>query len=92
MWKFRYLKCLKRWKFGGNILSNWNKRQLEQVFYADVEIKERLDVFGKKEDANVAKFEMARWLLGVIYHIYKGQEPPFITLGESTKGGLRYLI
>jgi len=88
MWKFRCLKCLKRWKFGGNITSKWYKQPLEQALCIDVVIREQLDVFGKKEDANVAKFAMARWLLSVIYHIYKGPELPFISLGESTKGGL----
>ena len=63
MWKFRCLKCLKRWKFGGNITSKWYKQPLEQALCADVVIREQLDVFGKKEDANVAKFAMARWLL-----------------------------
>jgi len=75
MWKFRYLKCLKRCQFGGNITLDWYKRQLEQAFYADVEIKERLDVFRKKEDANVAKTAMVRWLLGVVYHALKGRRP-----------------
>jgi len=48
-----------RWKFGGNITTNWYKKQLEQTSYADVEIKERLDAFRKKKDANVAKTAMA---------------------------------
>ena len=75
MWKFRCLKCLKRWKFGGNITSNWHNKQLEQTSYADVEIKERLDAFRKKKDANVAKTAMARWLLSVVYHVLKERRP-----------------
>ena len=57
---------------------NWHKRQLEQAFYADVERKERLDVFRKKEDANVAKTAMVRWLLSVVYHVLK-ERRPYIT-------------
>ena len=51
---------------------------MEQASYADVEIKERLDVFRKKEDANVAKTAMARWLLSVVYHALK-ERRPYIT-------------
>ena len=92
MWKFRYLKCLKRWKFGGNITLNWNKKQLEQAFYDDVERKERLDVFRKKEDANVAKTAMVRWLLSVVYHVLKERRPYLAAYNMLAKNRSRLLF
>jgi transposase len=57
--------------------------------YADVEIKERLDIFRKKKSANVAKTAIARWLLKIVYHVLK-ERRPYITAYKTAKVGAAF--
>ena len=57
--------------------------------YADAEIKERLDIFRKKKNANVAKTAISRWLLKVVYHVLR-ERRPYITAYKTAKVGAAF--
>jgi transposase len=60
------------------------------AFYADAEIKERLDGLRKKKGANVAKTAMARWLLKVVYHVLKERRPYIAAYNKLAKTGAAF--
>jgi len=60
--------------------------------YVDAEIKERLDAFRKKKDANVAKTAMARWMLKIVYHVLKKRRPYIAVNSKLAKDRSRLLF
>ena len=59
------------------------------AFYADAQMKERLDTLRKKKGANVAKTAMSRWLLKVVYHVLK-ERRPYVTAYKTAKVGAAF--